>query len=80
LLFSAPGEKQYLDIAYTYNERGELLLAGIHKLPAGWTVGVQPGEITAGKFIVVTDDSTACVYEFDAADPFASRATVAQDN
>jgi len=80
LLFNAPGKAQYLDVSYTYNQRGTLLFTGIHKLPDRWRVAIQPGEITAGKFIVVTDESTGCVYEFDTANPFVSRATVDEDN
>lgn len=78
LVFNAPGKEQYLDISYTYNQRGALLLTGIHKLPDGWRVAIQPGEINAGKFIVLTDDATRCIFEFDSADPFASRATAAE--
>lgn len=75
---NAPGKEQYLDVSYTYNQRGALLLTGIHKLPDGWRVAIQPGEINAGKFIVLTDDATGCIFEFDSADPFASRATPAE--
>jgi hypothetical protein len=78
LIFNAPDKEQYLDVSYTYNQRGALLLTGVHKLPEGWRVGIQPGEINAGKFIVLTDDATGCIFEFDSADPFASRATAAE--
>lgn len=78
LIFNAPGKGQYLDVSYTYNQRGGLFLTGVHKLPDGWRVGIQPGEINANKFIVLTDDSTGCIFEFGAADPFASRAMAAE--
>ena len=78
LIFRAPGKEQYLDVSYMYNQRGALLLTGIHKLPDGWRVGIQPGESNAGKFIVLTDDATGCVFQFDSADPFESLATAAE--
>ena len=77
LIFNAPN-KQYLDVSYTYNQRGFLLLTGIHKLPDRWRVGFQTGEANANKFLVLTDDKTGCIYEFDSSDPFASRAVAAE--
>lgn len=80
LLFSAPGKEQYLDVVYTYNQQGALLLTSIHKLPNDWRVAIQPGDVTEGKFLVLTDRSTQCTFEFDTADPFVSRATASEHN
>lgn len=77
LVFKAT-KTQMLDVSYTYDSRGTLLMTGIHRLPDGWAVGMQPGEITAGRFIVTTDDTRGCIFLFDFADPFASKAIVAE--
>ena len=78
LIFNAPGKQNYLDVSYTYNEHGVLVVTSIRRLPDGWSIGLQPGG--AGRFIVITDDATGCLYEFDSRDPFASQAFAAQDH
>ena len=74
LIIHGEREEEYLDVSYSYNQRGALLLTGIHKLPTGWQVGFQSGEVNVNKFIVVTGDTMGCIFEFDSADPFASKA------
>jgi|HubBroStandDraft_1064217.scaffolds.fasta_scaffold37191_3 hypothetical protein len=77
LIFHGQG-KDYLDLSYSYNKRGALLMAAIHKLPAEWAVGFQPGEVNINKLIITTDDKTGCIFEFDSTDPFASKAVASQ--
>jgi len=61
---------------YSYNQRGALLMTGINKLPTGWQIGFQSGEANINKFLVVTGDT--CIFEFDTANPFASKAIAQQ--
>ena len=70
--------EDYLDVSYTYNKRGALVITVIHKLPIGWAVGFQAGEVNVNKFIISGDDKRGCIYELDAADPFASKAIAFQ--
>jgi hypothetical protein len=78
LIVRGQREQEYLDVSYSYSRGGALRLTGILKLPTGWSVGFQPGEANFSKFLVVTDDSTGCIFEFDSADPFASKAVAQQ--
>jgi hypothetical protein len=78
LVFHGTTEKEYLDVSYTYNRRGALVMTAIHRLPTGWTVGFQSGEASLNKFMLVTDDATGCIFEFDSTDPFASKAVAQQ--
>jgi hypothetical protein len=77
LVFAARGE-QLLDVSYTYDNRGTLLMTAIHTLPAGWAVGMQQTDINAGRFIVTTDDETGCIFQFNYANPFGSKAIAAE--
>jgi hypothetical protein len=74
LIIHGQREGEVLDLAYSYNQRGTLLLTAILKLPTNWQVGLRPGEANANKFIVVTDGPKGCIFGFDSADPFASKA------
>jgi hypothetical protein len=78
LLIHGEREKEYLDISYTYNQTGARVVTAINKLPTGWTVGFSPGELNANNFIVLSDREPSCIFEFDSADPFASKAVVSQ--
>jgi hypothetical protein len=51
-------------------------MTGINKLPTGWQIGFQSGEANINKFLVVTGDT--CIFEFDTANPFASKAIAQQ--
>lgn len=74
VIIRGPSEKDYLDLSYTYDKRGILVMTAIHKLPVGWAVGFQPGEANSNKFIISSNDKTGCIFEFDSADPFDSKA------
>lgn len=71
-------EKEYLDVGYIYNRRGALVGTAVARLPAEWVVGLQPGEANANKLIVTTDKEFGCIFEFNSADPFASKAVASQ--
>ena len=71
-------EKEYLDLSYTYDKRGALVMTAIHKLPGGWAVGFQPGDANSNKFIISNTDKLGCIFEFDSADPFDSKAVAYQ--
>lgn len=79
LIIKAKREKEYLDVGYVYNLKGTLVGTAISRLPAGWSVGFQPGELSVNKFMIVADPEPGCIFEFDSTDPFASK-TVASEH
>jgi hypothetical protein len=78
LIVRVRNENQYLDVLYAYNQRRALLGTGVARLQAEGVVGFQPGEAHFNKFIVTTDKEFGCIFEFDSADPFASKAVASQ--
>ncbi len=77
-IFHGQREREYLDVSYSYNQRGALRMTGVLKLPTDWSVGFQPGETNFDKFLVVTDEPIGCIFEFNSADPFASKGIAQQ--
>jgi hypothetical protein len=73
LIIHGQRDGEYLDVSYSYNQRGALLMTAIGKLPTGWIVGFQSGEANVNKFLIVSDDLAGCIFEFDSSDPFASK-------
>lgn len=78
IIIRARREKEYLDVAYAYNQRGALLGTAVARLPAEWVVGFQPGEAHFNKFMITTDKEFGCIFDLDSADPFASKAVASQ--
>lgn len=74
LIINGRLDGEYLDVSYRYDRRSQLTLTGIQKLPINWKIAFQPGEASINKFIIVTDEPKGCIFEFDSADPFLSKA------
>lgn len=73
LVFNSSG-KEALDVVYVYDKQGALVITLLRSLPPGWRMAFQPGADNAFKFIVSSDETTGCLFQFDSANPFASQA------